>query len=142
MRTPRISSSVSLALVAGSLAIGGCGDDAESTSEEAEHSASPETALAEVGETQKGLNEALATYAEGDEAAAAEAVQETYLQHFELVEGPLEEVEPELTEELEDAIREELVESMEAGDPVEDVTALVEDITADLGDASKALQGS
>jgi hypothetical protein len=138
----RLSSSLPLALAAGTLAFAGCGDDSETTPERAEQAATPETALAEVTMTQRGVDEALAAYAGGDEAAAADQVRETYLQHFELVEGPLEEVDPELTEELEDAIREELVDSMEAGDPVGQVTNLVDDITAYLRDATKALQGS
>lgn len=129
------------ALIAAALALSACGDD-DSTTSEAEQTSSPETAIAEIGETEKGLNEALATYEKGDEAGAADQVTETYLQHFELVEPPLEEVDEELTEELEEAIREELVSAMEAGDPVADVTALVKQIDADLGEAAKALQGS
>ena len=73
---------------------------------------------------------------------AADQVSETYLQHFELVEGPLEEVNEELTEELEDQIREELVSAMEAGDPVPEVTKLVEEIESGLVEAEKQLQAA
>lgn len=131
-----------LALLLGAtLALAACGDDS-STSTEAEEASSPDVALAEIGETQAGLAEAQATYASGDAAVASDQVQETYLQHFELVEGPLEEVDPELTEELEEQIREELVQSIEAGDPVADVKALVAEIDKGLKQATSQLEAA
>lgn len=141
MNFDRARPALAATVVSGVLAMAGCGDDGD-TSTGAEQSVTPETAIAEVEETQSGLTDALATYSSGDDAAAADQATETYLQHFELVEGPLEEVDPELTEELEEMIREELVGAMEAGDPVPEVTALVDEIDAGLDDAAKQLQGS
>ena len=139
MKSRNLRLAVPAALVAAMLALAACGDDDTSTSA-AEQTVTAETAIAEVGETQKGLAGALATYESGDQAAAADEASEVYLQHFELVEGPLEEVDPELTEELEDEIREELIGAMEAGEPVADVSKLVDQIDAGLGDATTKLQ--
>ena len=130
-----------LAVPTVALAVTACGNDSNSP-EESNQAKSPKTVIAEVGATKKGLRQALDAYSGGNQAAAVDQAMETYLQHFELVEGPLEEVDPGLTEELEDAIREGLVDAMKAGDSVSDVTTLVDEINADLADASRALQGS
>ncbi len=132
----RISAVVALALAG--LAVG-CGSGDDKSSEEAEHSTTPQQAIAEIGKVRSGLAEALATYRAGDAAAADEQVGDAYLQHFELVEGPLEEVDHELTEELEDTIREELREQIRADAGVAKVTALVRAIDAKLDEAEQAL---
>jgi hypothetical protein len=132
-------------LAAALLPLAACGDDDDNgtTTTEAEAEAStPQAAIAEAVETQNGLKQAEATYVSGDQAAAADQVSETYLQHFELVEPALEEVNPELNEELEHQIREELVASMEAGDPVAKVKAQINEIDAGLAEATKQLQGA
>jgi hypothetical protein len=125
-----------VALTLAALAAGCGGDD---DAEQAERSSTPEQAVAQIAEVRTGLADALATYKAGDESAADEQVGDTYLQHFELVEGPLEEVDHELTEELEDAIREELRDKMKAGAPAVEVQRLVEEIEAKLDDAESAL---
>lgn len=122
------------------LAWAGCGDDEGGA--EAEAPATTEEAIAQIAEVRSGLDEAMATYAEGDAAAAADTVSETYLQHFEIVEGPLEEVDEELNEDLENRIREELVGEIEAGASDAQVTKLVAGIQADLDQAEKALEGA
>lgn len=121
------------------LALSACGDDDKSSEPEAEQ-ASPAVALAEAGKTRAALTAALATYKGGDEAGAADQVSEAYLQHFELVEGPLEEKDHELNEELEDAIRKELVGKMKAGAPAAEVEALVTEIDRDLATAEAKLR--
>src|SRR3954447_13234277 len=99
----------SAALTSLALAFAACGDDNSSSSSSAEDStAAKSTALREAGETRDALQAALATYKQGDKAAAEEQVSEAYLQHFEEVEGPLEKADDELNEKLEDAIREGL----------------------------------
>src|SRR5919202_4257417 len=90
-----------LALVS-SLALAACGSDKE----KAEEKASPAQARAEIGEVRAALDSAVASLKEGDAKAAENAVSEGYLQHFEKVEGPLEDVDAELNEKLEDRIRE------------------------------------
>jgi hypothetical protein len=128
-------------LAALALAAIGCGSsDDKTTATEAEHSATPQQAVAEIAKVRSGLAEALATYQAGDESAADKQVGDTYLQHFELVEGPLEEVDHELTEELEDTIREELRDKIRSGGSVDEVTKMVAEIKADLDTAEQKLQ--
>ena len=122
------------------LALAACGDD-ESGGEESEAAVTPQVAIEEIAAVRAGLDEAATAYADGDAEAAAETVNETYLQHFELVEGPLEEVDEELNEELEEQIREELVDEIESGAPATEVDALVDEIEAGLDEAEKALAG-
>jgi hypothetical protein len=133
----RIGAAVA-ALAIGLFAAGCGGSDAKT--EEAEHSATPQQAIAEIAKVRTGLAEALATYRTGDAAAADEQVGDTYLQHFELVEGPLEEVDGELNEQLEDTIREELREQIRADAGVAKVAALVREIDAKLAEAEQALR--
>lgn len=119
----------------------GCGSsDDKTTSTEAEHAATPQQAIAEIAEVRSGLAAALATYRAGDESAADQQVGDTYLKHFEEVEGPLEEVAPELTEQLEDTIREELRSEIRSGASAASVAALVREINARLDEAEQALQ--
>ena len=121
------------------LAFAACGDD--ENGEESEAAATPEVAIEEIAAVRAGLDEAAAASADGDAEAAAETVNETYLQHFEIVEGPLEEVDEELNEELEEQIREELVAEIESGAPAKEVDALIAEIEAGLDEAEKALAG-
>jgi hypothetical protein len=120
-----------------------CGDDSESDeAAEPEASVTPQQAIDEIGAVRTGLDDALTTYEDGDAAAAADAVSETYLQHFELVEVPLEEADEELNEELEESIREELVAEIESEAPAKQVQRLVDEINSGLDEAEKALEGA
>jgi hypothetical protein len=133
----RISVVVALALAGFAI---GCGSSSEDkASEQAEHSATPQQAIAEIGKVRSGLAEALATYKAGDASAADEQVGDTYLKHFELVEGPLEDVDHELKEELEDTIREQLREQIRADAGAAKVSALVQEIDAKLDKAEQLL---
>jgi len=132
--------SVSLALIAGSFALAACGGDDSSSSESEHESASPATARREVGETRGALNAALAAYKSGDKAGAEEQVAEAYVSHFEEVEGPLEDRDEELNEDLEHAISDDLRASMKAGKPTAAVEAQVQAILADLDKAEAALR--
>lgn len=123
-----------IVLGAGLLTVG-CGD--EKTALDA---SSPEKAIAEIEETRSGLDAALATFAAGDAAKADEQVGDAYLEHFEEVEGPLGKVDAELKEKIEDAIREELREKIKANAPAEEITALADEIKADLEKAEAALR--
>lgn len=126
---------LSLAAVS-ALALAACGDDEKSKAEET----TPAVAIEEANKTSVGLTTALETYKSGDKAAAEEQVSETYLQHFELVEGPLGKVDHELTEDLEHRIREELVEKIKAGAPAAEVDAFVTQIKTDLLKAQSKLK--
>jgi hypothetical protein len=132
---------MTILLTASALALAACGDE-EETSEEAEAAVTPEAAIDEIAAVRAGLDDAAKTYAGGDADAAAEIVNETYLQHFELVEGPLEEADEELNEELEEQIREELVAEIESAAPKADVDELVAEIESGLEEAEAALSGA
>jgi DNA anti-recombination protein RmuC len=125
-------------LVTGAL-VAACGDDSSSDTETRE-SASPSVALKEVGETRTALEAALAAYKSGDAAAAEERVSEAYVQHFEEVEGPLEERDEELNEELEEAISRDLRDLIKAKKPVAQVQRAFEDVYSDLDKAEAALR--
>ena len=129
---------VSLALVC-ALGLVACGG--ESGSEEAaEQNATPAQARAEIGEVRKALDTAVAELKEGDAKAADNTVSEGYLEHFEKVEGPLEKVDGELNEKLEDSIREDLRETIQDGGSVAEVTQKIDAIKADLATAEQKLQ--
>jgi ABC-type enterochelin transport system substrate-binding protein len=129
---------VSLALVS-ALALAACGGESESE-EAAEQNATPAQARAEIGEVRKALDTALAELKEGDVKAADNTVSEGYLEHFEKVEGPLEKVDGQLNEKLEDSIREELREKIQDGGSLAEVTQMVNAIKADLATAEQKLQ--
>ena len=138
-----------LALVS-SLALAACGSDEDTSStqstqsagsaEQAEENATPAQARAEIGEVRAALDSALASLRDGDAKAAENAVSEGYLQHFEKVEGPLEKVDAELNEELEDTIREQLRDKIRSGGSVEEVTKMVSEIKSDLDTAEQKLR--
>lgn len=133
----RISAVVALALAGLTIGCGSSGDD--KSSEEAEHSTTPQQAIAQIGQVRSGLARALATYKTGDASAADEQVGDTYLQHFELVEGPLDTADHELKEQLEDTIREELRAQIRADAGAAEVSRLVREIDAKLDEAEQAL---
>jgi hypothetical protein len=122
------------------LLVAGCGGDDNSGAAAAEEQTTPEQAISEIAEVRKGIDEALATYKSGDAAAADEQVGTAYLEHFELVEGPLEKVDHELNEELEHAIREDLRKKISDEAPEAEVQQLADDIKADLDKAEAALR--
>jgi hypothetical protein len=130
---------VLFALFTCSLALAACGGSDSSSSTESENS-SPSAARKEVGETRDALNAALASYKQGNKAAANEQVAEAYVSHFEEVEGPLEDKDSELKESLEHAIADDLRTSMKAGKPASEIEAQVKAIVADLNKAEAALQ--
>jgi len=130
---------VLFALFTCSLAVAACGSSDSSSSTESENS-SPSVARKEVGETRDALNSALASYKQGDKAAANEQVAEAYVSHFEEVEGPLEGKDSELKESLEHAIADDLRASMKAGKPASEIEAQVKAIVADLNKAEAALR--
>jgi hypothetical protein len=125
-----------ISLLVTSAVVVGCGDDSE---EEEHEAATPAVALREVGETRAALQAALATYKAGDAKAAEEEVAEAYLQHFEEVEGALEERDHELNEELEEAISMELREKIKTGSTA-DVQKLTDEIDHHLTTAEGKLK--
>jgi hypothetical protein len=118
----------------------GCGDG-DSNSEESEHeAATPAKAIVEIGLVRQGLAAGLAAYKQGNAEKADELIGSAYLEHFELVEGPLEERDEELNEELEELIREELRDEVKAGASAAEVEALIAEANQDLDKAEKTLK--
>jgi hypothetical protein len=144
--TPRILILLIAALLSLGLVSAGCGDDSNDTddaAEEAEETAlTPDEAIGEIALVRKGIDEGLAAYEAGDAATAETLVGDAYLEHFELVEPPLEEADEELNEELEVLIRETLTGAIAAGEPVKDVEKLVDEANSGLDEAEAALSGS
>lgn len=122
----------------------GCGDsDSDETGpaggQAAERSATPAQAVAEIGQVRAGLQEGLAQYRQGDAKQADETIGDAYLEHFEIVEGPLGKVDEELNEGLEGLIRETLRSAIQDGAPPGEVAALVSNAQRQLDEAEKAL---
>jgi hypothetical protein len=118
----------------------GCGSDEGSSEASTDETATPQQAIREIAAVRKGLDQALATYRSGDKAGADQQVGDAYLQHFELVEGPLGKADRALNEELEDGIREELRGLIKDGAPVAQVAKLHRAIGAELDRAEAALR--
>jgi len=123
--------------------IAGCGDGDSSSTEKEEHeaAATPQKAIAEIALVRAGLAAGLAAYKEGDAKKADELIGDAYLEHFEVVEGPLEESDEELNEELELLISTEIRQEIKQGEKPAAVVALVEEANAQLNQAEKALKG-
>jgi hypothetical protein len=140
-----------LALVGGLLVVAGCGSDSDSTSaddttvsttteeSEDEEEATPAQALAEIATIRALLDDAVAQYASGDHSGAADAVGDIYLEHFELVEGPLGDVNHDLMEEIEEKLSTDLRTSMEDGAEQSEVDGLVSEIKSGLDQAEEEL---
>jgi len=129
-----------LTALAGTLAVAGCGgSDAEA---EAEESATPAQAAAEIDQIETLLDDALAKYRDGDAEAAEETVGDAYLEHFEKVEGPLGEEDHEFMEELEHRISTEIRDEMKNGASADEVAQMIDETKQDLAKAQSMLQGS
>jgi DNA repair exonuclease SbcCD ATPase subunit len=129
-----------LALLALSLVSFGaaCGSDEES----AEEDTTPAAAAAEIDTIKSMLDDALAKYKAGDAEAAEEIVGDAYLEHFEEVEHPLEEVDEELMEDLEHTISTDIRTKMKDGAPASEIEQLIEQTKTDLDEAKSKLQGA
>ena len=129
-----------LALLALSLVSFGaaCGSDDESSEEDT----TPAAAAAEIDTIKSMLDDALAKYKAGDAEAAEEIVGDAYLEHFEKVEHPLEEVDEELMEDLEGTISNDIRTKMKDGAPASEVEKLIEQTKTDLDEAKSKLQGA
>jgi len=118
----------------------GCGDSDSGSTEASEQAVTPAKAIAEIGRVRLGLAAGLAAYKQGNAEKANEVIGNAYLEHFELVEGPLGESDEELNEELEDLIREELRDEVHAGADAAEVEALIAEANQELNKAEKALK--
>ena len=96
-------------------------------------------AVAEIGQVESLLRRALATYRRGERAAAERLVGDAYLEHFELVEHPLEERDRELMEKLEVGISTTIRNRMKQGAPPAEIERLVDQTARDLDQARRLL---
>lgn len=138
-----------LALLALSLVSVGasCGGDDESgaaatTAESSEEDTTPAAAAAEIDTIKSMLDDALAKYKAGDVDAAEETMGDAYLEHFEKVEHPLEEVDEELMEDLERTISTDIRTKMKNGASASEIEQLIEQTKTDLDEAKSKLQGA
>jgi len=131
-------SALSAAAIGGVFALSACGGD-DDKAKESEASASPAQAIKEIAAVRVALGQAVGQVKAGDKSAADNTVSEAYLQHFEKVEGPLEERDHELNEELEESISQELRDKIKTGSS-QDVEALIKEIEGDLGTAEAKLK--
>ena len=120
------------------LSLSACGgDDPKVASEE---QATPEQAIAEIGAVRTALDDALAAVRDGDAAQADEILSEGYVEHFETVEGPLERVDDELNEKLEETLSKDIRAKVKAGASADEVQGLVDAAKADLDTAESKLR--
>jgi hypothetical protein len=80
---------------------------------------------AEVDAVIAGLNKANDLYKAGQVQQAMDEIAETYEEHFELIEGPLEARDNDLKEDLEQTIASEIRAQMQANKPAADVDTLI-----------------
>lgn len=129
-------SAVLTASLTASVALAACGGDDKSTAT----TASAGEARTEAAATRESLQKALAQVKAGDRKAADNTVSEGYLQHFEDVEGPLDNVDHELNEKLEDGIKTDLREKINSGASAAEVARLIASLDAALATAERKLQ--
>lgn len=120
------------------LAAAGCGGSGDGTSQA--DGVSPGEAVAEIEQIKTMLEDAVGQLRSGDADAAEQTVGDAYLEHFEQVEAPLGERDPELKESLEEAISTDLRNEIKAGKSAAEIEAAVEQIDADLDRAVEVLQ--
>jgi hypothetical protein len=133
-----IRSAVLTTAMAGACALTACGDDDKKPAAD-EAKTTPQQAIVEIGAVRQSLDTALGQLHTGDKAAAEETVSEAYVQHFEKVEGPLDQRDHELNEDLEETLSGELRDKIKSA-PVPDVEKLVEEIKGDLDTAEAKLR--
>jgi hypothetical protein len=129
-----------LPVLVAALTLGACGTGEEEGGEaRPSEKEAPAEAVREIGAVRDGLDLAVRQLREGDRRRAEDTVAETYVTHFEKVEGPLEKVDHELNEELEEAISQELRDEIRSGASVSSVSGMVQDVKGDLAVAERKL---
>jgi hypothetical protein len=109
---------------------------------EVEEEAGKEELLAILEETRSLVEEALSLYKKAEYDEAEELVVEAYLENYELVENAIASIDPELNEEIERLLREELRFKIVDRAPESEVEALVMEILEKLEQAEELLAGA
>ncbi|HEX8067281.1 MAG TPA: hypothetical protein VF520_12250 [Thermoleophilaceae bacterium] len=144
MRTSTLAAGIAaLAMLAG------CGDDDSGDGAETAGRATTATtapapagseAVAEIATVRQLLDRAVDEYRDGDAKSAERTVGDAYLEHFEEVEEPLEERDPELMESLEETIATTIRDRIRAGASPAEVQSLVVGAKRGLDRAEAALR--
>src|SRR5215208_3171073 len=104
---PKKPTVAALAVLA-SLALVACGDPPAKDVPAKGNAATPEQALQEIDVVRKDLARVTNAVQTGNRKQANEILSDTYVGHFEKVEPPLDKIDHELNEELEEGLREKL----------------------------------
>src|SRR3954447_6736734 len=126
--------------VSSSFALVACGGDDKGSASETAPEESPVAAITETAAVKAGLDTAVQQVRSGDSKAAEETVANTYVDHFEKVEGPLGKVDHELNEELEEGISTDLRKEISGGASAAAVSKRVDQLKADLDTAVEKLK--
>jgi len=86
------------------------------------------------------LNQSITELNAGNNTGASELVDIAYIDNYEYIEGPLEELDSELMEETEVMIREDLANAIEDKKPIDEITTLHNNIKSNLDTAEKLFQ--
>jgi hypothetical protein len=133
----KLRSAAMTVALSSSFALAACGnDDKGSASDES----SPALAVKEIAAVKAGLDTAAQQVGSGDRKAAGETVANTYVDHFEKVEGPLEKVDHELNEKLEEGISTDLRKQISQGAPAAAIRKHVDQLKGDLDTATEKLR--
>lgn len=124
---------IALGALMSGLALAACGGGDSGSAD----AVSSQEATAEIDEIKTMLDDGLTKYRSGDAEAAEQIVGDAYLEHFEKVEHPLEERDPELMEKLEKRISTEIRDEMKSGTEADTIASLIDETKMDL-DTAKA----
>ena len=131
---------LSVVLLVLAIAVAGVAAGCGGSDEAEEEPTTPAEAVTEIDEIKTMLQNSVHQVRSGDPAEAEATVGDAYLEHFEHVEGPLDKVDHELNETLEDSIREELRDKIKAKASAAEIAALKREIDANLDKAEAALR--
>jgi flagellar motility protein MotE (MotC chaperone) len=134
-----VRSLLTLLAVASTLTVAACGSDEESGAA-AEENSTPQQAVSEIGTVTTTLDKALSQVKSGDRDAAEETLAESYTEHFEKVEGPLEKVDGDLKEEIEETLSTKIRGKVHDGASQGDIAAMIADVKQDLATAKTKLE--
>jgi hypothetical protein len=126
-------------VVSSSIAVAACGSEEQSAGSAVDQS-TPAQAVREIDRVRASLDDAVAAVKAGDAKRADEILADGYVEHFELVEGPLEKVDEELSEGLEETLSHGIRETVKGGASTAELQRMVDDVKADLDTAERKLR--
>jgi hypothetical protein len=136
----RISPTVALLALSGAVALAGCGEPKAKDAPATGATAKPLEAVQEIDVVRKDLVRVVNEVQQGHRKAAGEIVSETYVQHFEKVEPPLDKADHKLKEKLEKALSRTLRQKIKTGKPVGEIGKFVQRLDLELAKAQDELK--